>query len=145
MSSLQFLFSTMFIPLLSVCNSLFLVKRRIQFAGCQRLNFLFLAMHSGKFVTTLCGKDIRSSQSNTKYKSPASKKSPPKTLYAVAFNAETHRIVPCSLLETLHDVQSWAFCYALSSVLWDLKRPIEPSWASWCPRHFANRGNKLSC
>ena len=78
-------------------------------------------MHSGKFVTTLCGKDIRSSQSNTKNKSPAREKSLPKTLSAVAFNAETHRIVPCSLLETLHDVQSWAFCYALSSVLWDLK------------------------
>ena len=75
--------------------------------------------------------------------SPAREKSPPKTLSAVAFNAETHRIVPCSLLETLHDVQCWAFCYAQSSVLWDWKRPIEPSWASWCPRHFANRGNKL--
>ena len=105
------------IPLLSVCNCLFLVKRPIHGLQLVKDKRSFPRNAFWEICNDFVREALRYCENSTKYKSPAREKSPPKTLSAVEFNAKTHRIVPCSLLETLHDVQSWAFCYALSSVL----------------------------
>jgi len=105
------------IPLLSVCNCLFLVKRPIRGLQLVKDKLSFPRNAFWEICNDVVRVALHHCQNNTKYKSPAREKSPLKTLSAVDFYAETHRIVPCSLLEALRDVQSWAFCYALSLVL----------------------------